>query len=558
MKDVWKTYAGFYRGLWKSMALSFALSVTQPLLLLPIALLVRKIFDQVLAKGDSSMLVRLALGILGLYAFHGAVQLCNRGLTLKITKIAIQRFRSELIEKIYRVDKQERMRADPERLHTVIVQDTERLDIMTNALISQLIPGAVVSLGLSAILCYLNARMFLVLVALGPVLVAVSKLLGRRVNERVRRFRWSFEDFSRQTRFALEKMDLIRLHSAEEREKTRQHGAARELRLSSGRMAWLDTAYGLLQNMGVMAAGTVILIVGGMAVIRKQMTVGDLLSFYVAVDLLKDQLRVIFNAVPNFLAGLQSMRALADILSLPEKAEHPSGKKLTFTGRLKAEGLSFGYGRAPVLEGVSFELQPFRCVALAGSSGAGKSTLLQLIFGFYEPKAGRLLAEGIPYAEWDLSHLRRQVGVVLQDPLIFRGTLRENIAYGMEEAGDEEIRAAAEGAMAHGFISRLPDGYDTLVGEGGQFLSGGEAQRINIARALIRKPKLLVLDEPTNHLDGNLVEALVRNLQRQKDEMSVLLVSHDERVLKIADQVLWLENGKLREAEWKSGELRYG
>jgi ABC-type bacteriocin/lantibiotic exporter with double-glycine peptidase domain len=200
-----------------------------------------------------------------------------------------------------------------------------------------------------------------------------------------------------------------------------------------------------------------------------------------------------------------------------------------------------------VVRDVNLELRPGSSVAIVGPNGAGKSTVLYLILGFYRPLRGALRADGAAYDRLDLVELRRGIGVVMQHPTFFAGTVRENITYGYPEATDEEIAVAARLALADEFIQALPQGYDTPIGEGGLLLSGGEVQRIAIARALLRKPKLLILDEPTNHLESAAIHRLLDHLAALEPRPGVLIISHDREVLRYADVVHRLEDGTLSE-----------
>jgi ATP-binding cassette subfamily B protein/subfamily B ATP-binding cassette protein MsbA len=198
---------------------------------------------------------------------------------------------------------------------------------------------------------------------------------------------------------------------------------------------------------------------------------------------------------------------------------------------------------------VSLRIEPGEHAALFGPNGAGKSTVVSLILGLYRPQDGHLAADGVPYGEVDVRGLRRQIGVVLQDPVIFPGTIAGNIAYGRPDATEAEIRAAAELATAAAFIDTLPDGYETQVGDEGGLLSGGQRQRIAIARALIARPALLILDEPTTYLDDRSITRLFHNLLHLEGAPSVLVISHDLEVVRKMDTVHHLRDGALVRTE---------
>ena len=186
-----------------------------------------------------------------------------------------------------------------------------------------------------------------------------------------------------------------------------------------------------------------------------------------------------------------------------------------------------------------------KSMAIIGANGAGKSTLINLVLGFYKPESGSINLDGIPYSDIDFHHFRRSIGVVLQHPPLIPGTIRENIRYGNESRSDDEILQVSKLSLAYEFIRLLPDVFDTQIGEDGVLLSGGERQMVAIARALLRRPALLILDEPTNHLDGEAVGKIMQNLKEIDYKPAILLISHNMEVVSFAEEVRMLEHGML-------------
>ncbi|TMI85468.1 MAG: ATP-binding cassette domain-containing protein [Bacillati bacterium ANGP1] len=302
---------------------------------------------------------------------------------------------------------------------------------------------------------------------------------------------------------------------------------------------------GLFQYTAVISSGIIILIVGGLSVARGSMTLGQLLSFYVAFGLLGTYLQTIGGAVPLVIAGNQSLTTLFNILRAEDEAPYSGSTRIAFQGKVSLESVTFHYKDQPVLYDVSLTLRPGAIVAIVGPNGAGKSTIVNLILGFYRPQHGQLRADGHPYSELDLADLRRQMGVVMQDPIIFAGTILENVTYGDPDLSAERVAEAARMATAEEFIGGLPSGYETFVGEGGALLSGGQRQRIAIARALARRPRVLILDEPTNHLDRAAVRQVMANLREIDTLPATLIISHDMDVIGDADIVYRLQEGRI-------------
>jgi len=210
--------------------------------------------------------------------------------------------------------------------------------------------------------------------------------------------------------------------------------------------------------------------------------------------------------------------------------------------------VAFKYTEVPVLKNVSLKIEPGNRIAIIGANGAGKSTIINLILGFYKPQSGTISAEGIPYEDVDLKDFRKQIGVVTQHPPLISGTIRENILYGNKVATDKNVMEVSRLSTADQFIESIQSGYNTQIGENGIMLSGGERQKLAIARALLRKPGLLILDEPTNHLDAHAVKDIMNNLKSLDYTPAILIISHDMSVVKHAEQIYIIEDGFLKQS----------
>ena len=525
--SAWRYYIGFYRGYWRTLLVSTVASAGQCLLVLLITILVRHTFDDIIPSGDFRVLLLVGVAILMLNLTNSGISLWTRYLTLKTTKHAIRRLRNDLLHRCYAFSRSFYGEADRGKLHASIVQDTERVDQMSNALVGQLLSALVVSIGLCGVLVWLNWLLFLVMITVVPFLFLVSRSMRRPIRARVNAFHRSFETFSKGILFVLERMDLTRIQTAEQFEIERQEEHLEEVRVTSGSMAWMNAAYDSAHGTLVAVSAILILMVGGMAVATGSMTLGQLLSFYVAMALLRRHVQTVLSSIPYILAGAESLTTLFNIVEVKDSLPYSGRKKIDFSGKITLESVSFRYGDRLVLDDIDLTIYPKSTVAIVGPNGAGKTSIVHLILGFYQPQSGQLYADEHPYAELDMIDLRGHFAVVTQEPAIFAGAIRDNIAYGTPDATLDEVVQASELAMAHEFIQDLPQRYDTPTGENGVLLSGGERQRIAIARALLREPKLLILDEPTNHLDGTTVRRLMHNLKTLKEAPAILMITHD-------------------------------
>jgi ABC-type multidrug transport system fused ATPase/permease subunit len=545
MTLAWRSYVGRYYRRGGPIVQACALAVLLTAATVPYVALVRYIFDVAVPGVDWRRIALAGLGMVLLNAVNAGISLAIRRLALKTTKQVIAEIREDLIRKIYRLSRACLTNAERSRLHTRIVTDSERIDIMSNALVAHFLPSLAGAVALSAIMLWLNWKLYAVLFAFAPLGHFFNVWLRKKLKTRAQAFRAAYEEFSRGAFFVLQSVDLARMQDAQAAECERQGRVIQDLRRKSGDMALLDTAYNLSQNNVTAASVIAVLALGAVWVASGAMSIGQLLSFYVCGGLLNSHLRVMLSAIPQIIAGQESLEAVHEILESTETEPYQGTRAIEFAGAIEYRNVSFSYGADPVLRDFSLAIGSGERVALIGPNGSGKSTALHLLCGFYKPESGDLLADGFAYDELDMAGLRSSIAVVMQDPILFAGTIHENIAYGSGAASRDAVREAACRATADAFIGDLPGGYDTPVGDGGVLLSGGQRQKLSIARALLKRPKMLVLDEPTNHLDSASVRLLMRNLAALSERPSILLVSHDLEVAAEADRVYELRNGRL-------------
>jgi ATP-binding cassette subfamily B protein len=287
---------------------------------------------------------------------------------------------------------------------------------------------------------------------------------------------------------------------------------------------------------------------GGRQVIEQQTTLGTLVmftqlmwQFYMPVQMLGEM----NHRVQHALTAAERVFEVLD--TTPEIPDAPGSIKMErMEGRVEFRNVHFSYEAGkPVLQDISFVAEPGDVVGLVGPSGAGKSTLVHLLCRFYEVEEGQVLIDGHDVRELSLKSLRQQIGVVLQEPFLFHGTVADNIAYGVPTAKAPEIVAAAKAANAHDFIVSLPHGYDTQVGERGQLLSGGERQRVAIARAVLKNPRILILDEATSSVDTETEMLIQQALDRLVRNRTTFAIAHRLSTLRKASTILVLEHGRL-------------
>jgi ABC-type multidrug transport system fused ATPase/permease subunit len=289
---------------------------------------------------------------------------------------------------------------------------------------------------------------------------------------------------------------------------------------------------------------------GSLLIMAGTMTVGALTIFLAYLAKFFQPVRdlaAMTNTIAQVAVAFERVRAVSDADKVIP--EHPAAKEPPpFRGEIAFERVAFGYDPAvPVLHDITFTISPGQMVGIVGPTGSGKSTVVSLIPRFRDPDAGRITIDGVDIRDYKLRGLRGQIGFVLQDTVLLRGTVRDNIAFGRPEATDDEIIETAKLANAHEFITRMPQGYDSLVSERGTTLSGGQRQRIGIARALIRDNPILILDEPTAALDAESEQLVIDALERLMTGRTVITIAHRLSTLRGADKIVVIQDGVVTE-----------
>jgi ABC-type multidrug transport system fused ATPase/permease subunit len=320
-----------------------------------------------------------------------------------------------------------------------------------------------------------------------------------------------------------------------------------------------------LYTLGVQTASaagiSLVMGLGAWHVIQGKISIGELivlLTYITSVYQPLEQISGTVGMVHEQLVQFDSSLKLLD--TEPEVVEKPDAIALgRARGRVTAEGVYFSYpGRGHTLADVSFDAQAGDRVAIVGHTGAGKSTLMSLLIRFYDPSGGRIAIDGVDVRDVSLQSLRDQISVVLQEPLLFSGTIAENIRYGSLDGTHEQIEAAARAANAHDFVSRLPDGYETVLGEGGSHISGGERQRICVARAFLKDAPILILDEPTSSIDSKTEAVVLDSLDELMEGRTSFIIAHRLSTVRHADQILVMNEGRIVERGTHEELLRTG
>ncbi|MGB8690331.1 MAG: ABC transporter ATP-binding protein [Microcoleus sp.] len=442
-----------------------------------------------------------------------------------------------------------------------LTEDIDRIGEVINKFFHQFIPCILQLIVVMGYMIYLNWQLTLGALIIAPLMAILIGWFGERLLNYSRLSQNRISDLSALLTEVFSGIRLIKAFVAEEYEISRFAEEAEQNR----RAKYLSERVKALQFVvvGFLEAISVILLffLGGWQIAQGNLTGTQFISYIAGVALLIDPIAITTANYGDFKQGEASSDRIFELLAIqPTVVEKPAAIELPHvTGKVEYRNINFAYppqppldqgglGGVPILQNMSLLALPGEMIALVGASGAGKTTLVNLLPRFYDPQAGQILIDGIDIQDVTLNTLRRQIGIVPQETILFSGTIAQNIAFGRSYYELKDVREAAEIANAHQFISGFPDGYQTWVGERGVNLSGGQKQRIAIARAVLLNPRILILDEATSALDSE-SEALVQEaLERLMRDRTVFIIAHRLATVRKADRILVLEKGRIMES----------
>lgn len=547
---LFKRLMGLARPYWGKLALVVLLLVIGVLVDLLPPYLTRILIDDVLrGTGENLRLLGwLVGGLLGLQIARVVITVLKNWLTINVSARFTSGIRDRLFAHLKKLPVDYFDRNQTGRLMTRINQDTGELQ----GLFSQMTTFALnimLVIGIGVVLFSMAPSLGLYVLIPTPFVLTAAFFYYRYMRPHFRRFwiaRWRLNAM---LNTFLSGVRVVKAFAQEDQEEARYHN--RNDTMLNARLQ-VDLAWSKffpLISFAFGAGGLIIWYAGGRAVLADTITLGTLMAFLSYLGMFYgplSNLTQISQAMNRFLTISQRTFELLDE-NVQKEAAKPV-HKANIAGRIEFDRVTFGYDPYyPVINDVSFTVEPGEMIGLVGHSGAGKTTLVNLLCRFYDVTRGAIRIDGVDIRDLSIEEVRKQIGIVLQTPFLFRGTLAENIAYGNRDASLREILRAAKAANAHDFITQLPEGYDTIVGEGGAGLSGGERQRISIARAILHNPRILILDEATSSVDTETERQIQEALNELVKGRTTIAIAHRLSTLYNADRILVLNHGKLEE-----------
>lgn len=497
-----------------------------------------------------SILLLSCVALVMIYLFLGGLTLINNYTTIRIGQRMVSDFRSDLYSHLQRLSITFHSRRQVGDLLYRITADTFSIQALTMNGVFPIVTATALLGMMFFIMIRLDWQLTLMALAICPALVLTISLMSRKIVAAATHYRERESEVYSVVQRAISAIRIIQAFTKEEEEHRKFMTASVQSLDASLRMFTLQTLYSGVVD-GVMAVGTACVIyVGAKHVLSGTLSVGDIVVFTSYLASLYAPINTIsqtWGVIQTARVGVQRVFEILDVerdMKDGPRIFSPEGAR----GEIQFEDVSFRYvDDQPVLKDISVSVRPGERVAIVGPTGVGKSTLVSLVPRFYDPVEGRVLLDGVDIREYQLKSLRRQISMVLQPPLVFPVSIRENIAYGRPEASEDQILSAARLARIHDSIMRLPKGYDTLVGEQGATLSEGERQRITIARAILRDAPILILDEPTSSVDAETEAAIMDGLDQLIRGRTTFIIAHRLSTVRSADKILVLRSGQVVE-----------
>ncbi len=496
----------------------------------------------------------LIFGTLGVVALLGVLNFfCHRAYTVcetVITKGVSRDLRNQIIEKLQILSLQYHVSHESGRFVSKLLVDVERTERFAELLFNTLLASVFTVAFSVAVLAADNWKMLLFYLLCIPFYLLVYRYFNVRFGRLQHAARMANEDLSQSISQFIQTSFLSKLHGEEEFERRRIDERSVDIIQRQKSIRKTIASFGIITVTFSQVFTMLIVAVCATLVIRGEMLIGSLVLFLTYITQLTNTVTNIINQFPTVTEFAESVYSIREVLNAAEEEQNQGKEKpATIVGELEFQDVDFAYvGGTPVFAGLSVALVRAATVALVGASGSGKTTFVNLALGLVRPQRGRILLDGRDLQSLDMRHVRKQVGVVTQEPIIFRGTVYENIAHGREDYDKQAVQEAARRANAHDFIAALPDGYDTVVGERGATLSGGQKQRIAIARTIFRRPAILVLDEATSALDAESEREVQKGIDGLLGGQTTIVIAHRLSTIFKADRILVFDKGKIAES----------
>jgi ATP-binding cassette subfamily B protein len=547
----WRTFVrllGFLRPYRASLAVSSLLAIASQGAGILAFVLTGVVIDELTGNADGTVLALEIAGVVALGLVRGALMLGRRLISGRQALAVEYDLRDELYSHFLRLSFGFYDRSQTGQLMSRATIDLQSVRFFLGYGLIFFAQHVVTVVVVTAVLFVYSWQLALIALAITPAIVLIAYRYSRVSHPVLRDVQRTLADVAIVAEENIAGVHVVKSFSQEERRAARFADAAdavfdRTLIANRQRALYVP----LLTFLPLVAQAAVLLAAGRM-VISGSLTLGAFFTFNLLLAMLVMPLRMLGMWIGQAQRAVAAGERIFEILDEPEEiADRPGARTLPAgPGRVRFDRVDFGYDPdRPVLEGIELEIEPGRTVALIGRTGSGKTTLAALVPRFYDTTSGRVLVDGIDVRDLERRSLRREIGVISQDPFLFSASIRDNIAFGLPDAPHDAVEAAARAAQGHEFILELPQGYETVVGERGITLSGGERQRIAIARALLIDPRILILDDATASVDATTEARIRAGLQEVMRDRTTIIIAHRLSTIALADEIVVLDRGRV-------------
>lgn len=534
---------------WIKLALAMVCMVFVSLLTAAQAFLVKPALDDIFLKKDERILILLPLAIILLFFLKGLFDYAQAYLMNYVGLRIVADLREKLYNHIQKLSLSFFTKTPTGTLISRITYDVNLIQSSVSNAITGLIKDAFTILGLTGVIFYRNWKLALLAIVIFPLAVIPIKEFGKRLRKFSRKGLQRMGFLTTLLHETITGNRIVKAFNMEDYEMRRfSEENDRFFRIFLKRVKVRALSHPLMELLG--GVGVALLIwVGGFSVIRGELTPGTFFSFMTALLMLYAPIRDLSKVNLEIQEGLAAATRVFELLDIESEVREEDGAipLPPVSNGIEFRDVHFKYDGEPVLRGINLSVRVGEIIAIVGMSGAGKTSLVNLLPRFYDIQEGEVLIDGHDIRKITLKSLRDQIGLVTQQTLLFNDTVRNNIAYGSPDRSEEEIIKAAKAAHAHEFIQKLPQGYDTIIGEQGVKLSGGERQRIAIARALLKNAPILILDEATSSLDSESEAEVQTALEELMKGRTVFVIAHRLSTIRHAHRIIVLSEGRIVE-----------
>ena len=524
----------------------------------PVRLFTIPLFKHAVYLGDvfpaqvHNVWTTVAVSILAVFLIKGLCDYAGNYLINYVGFSAVTDLRQSVFNRVLHQDANFFENNSTARVMSSIMNDLEKIQVALSHILADWLRQSFTAIALLAVVLQTDWRLAIVSLTVLPFVLVPTIRLGRRIRRTTRRAQDDAAELNQVLQETLSGNQVVKSFGAEEIESNRFHVRAQRLRRSNLRyVAQQAIASPLIEFFGAMTI-VALLDYARLQIKSGAMSPGEFTSFVIALLMLYEPVKRLAGIHNIFQQALGASQKVFEYLDRDQQIkEKPGAAKLArFEKSIVFEDATFRYPSAPdgfTLDSIRLEVKAGQIVALVGPSGAGKTTLANLVPRFYDVERGSVRVDGRDVRDLRLSSLREKIGMVAQDKFLFNDTVANNIGYGRPDATREQIQEAARNALAEEFISRMPNGFDTMIGERGQKLSGGQRQRLAIARALLKNAPILILDEATSHLDTESEMLVQRALQNLMEHRTVIVIAHRLSTVRRADKIVVLDRGRIAE-----------